>query len=234
MAGKKIKKVVGIAYDYNAGDEYDMVTGIGIDWIRVVVPYPWSDKMHGKLSREYQAAKRRIIEAREHGMKIMPLSPGMGGFFYDRKLKKTYFKESFPDFVGVKGSREFYGNVKESIGFIAEDLNDHADDLWQCMNEIDIPVFAKDYPDSILTTVARISAEAITAVNPKARCGINLAYFEGHSLAVADMAYRKGHKFAYIGVDHYFGSWQCRTVEAWTDAIELLNERYDLPVLINE
>jgi arabinogalactan endo-1,4-beta-galactosidase len=234
MVKKKAKKVVGIAYDYKAGDEYDMVTGIGIEWIRVVVPYPWSDKLHGKPGKEYLAAKKRIIEAHDHGMKVMPLSPGMGGFFYDKKLKKTYFQESFPDFVGIKGSKDFYNNVKESIRFIAEDLNDYTGDLWQCMNEIDIPIFAKDYSDDILTTVARISAEAIVEVNPKARCGINLAFFEGHGLAIADRAYRKGHKFAYIGADHYFGSWQCRTVEAWTEVIELLNGRYKLPVLINE
>jgi arabinogalactan endo-1,4-beta-galactosidase len=237
MATKKQNrnsKVVGIAYAYNAGDEYDMVTAAGIEWIRVNLPFPWTDKMNGKLGREYLTAKKQIKAAREHGMKIMPVSPGMGGFFYDKKLKKTYFQESFPAFAGKKGSKEFYNNVKDAVAFMAMDLADDAGDLWQCMNEIDIPVFVNTYSDEIVTMVARVSAEAITQVNPKARCGINLAYFEGHGIDIADRAYRRGHAFGYIGVDHYFGSWQCRTVESWTEVIDLLNTRYKLPVLVNE
>jgi hypothetical protein len=234
MANEKKKKIVGISYGYNAGDEYKMVTDIGIDWIRVIVPYPWSDKMYGKLTKDYSDIKKDIIAAHEHGLKIFPFVPGMGGYFYDKKQKKTVFMESFPDFMGKKGTKEFYDNVKESIKFIANDLKEYADDLWQTMNEIDISTFTGEYTDDIVTTVARVSAEAIMELIPNARVGINLAHFEKHSLEMADLAYRKGHKFSYIGIDGYFGSWQCWTVENWTQVVDLLYDRYKLPVVVAE
>lgn len=231
---QEYKKIVGIVYAYDTGDEYDMVKDLGIRWIRLNIPFPWSDKMFGTLSDEYVLCKQQFIEAHENGMLIMPSTPGMGGFTFDEKLGKTCWHDSFPDFAGVKGTRVYYEQVAAATKFICEDLGDLASDMWQCMNEIDITVFSNDYPDEIIANTARASAEGIVSANPKAGCGINLSQYYDRGVYMADLVYRPGHAFKYIGVDQYFGSWQEKTVEAWTDVIDALYAHYQLPVLANE
>lgn len=228
------KKIVGIVYAYDTGDEYNLVKDLGVRWIRLNIPFPWSDKMFGTLSDDYNLCKKQFMEAHENGMLVMPSTPGMGGFTFDEKLGKTHWHDSFPDFAGVKGSKNYYEQVAATTKFICEDLGELASDLWQCMNEIDIPVFSNDYPDEIIANTARASAEGIVSANPQARCGINLSQYYNRGVYIADLVYRPGHVFKYIGVDQYFGSWQEKTVEAWTDVIDALYARYQLPVLVNE
>ena len=231
----KSEKVIGICYAYNCGEEYDMVKDMGVHWIRMGAPFPWADKMFGTLSEAYVTAKEKIRVAHKYGMKIMATSPGLGGYRFDPVKKVTYWHDSWPAFAGEKGTQSFFDNVRLTTKFICEDLGDLVSDIWQNMNEIDIPVFAKDYILEVTTGTARASAEGVVEANPKALCGINLAnYYGENGLTTADMAYRPGHKFGYIGDDQYFGSWQDRDVDAWKDVIDGLYKRYNLPVLANE
>jgi hypothetical protein len=167
-------------------------------------------------------------------MTIMPATPPLGGFHYDKKTKTSFWHEAFPEFTGRKDTEKFYDNVRETFKFVCQDLGDMAGDLWQCMNEIDIPVFSNDYIPEITTKVARVTAEGILEANPKARCGINISHYWDRALEMADLAYFGKHPFKYIGVDQYFGSWQGKDVEEWTNVIEGLYSRYKLPVLANE
>ena len=63
-----------------------------------------------------------------------------------KRWARPAWHESFPDFVGKKGTEEFYENIRETMRFVCEDLGEDAGMYWQCMNEIDIPVFSNDYP----------------------------------------------------------------------------------------
>mgnify|MGYP002552812304 FL=1 len=231
---KASEKIKGIVYAYNTGDEYDMVHDLGAEWIRLNICFPWTDKMFGTLSEEYKEAREEIRRTHAQGFQVMPATPPIGGYGYDEKEGKTCWHEHFPDFVGKKGTEEFYENVRESMRFICEDLGEDAGIYWQCMNEIDIPTFSKDYPDDILADTARASAEGILRANPNARCGINISCYNENALRIADLVYREGHSFYYMGVDQYFGSWQPGDVENWNGVIDGLYERYHLPVLANE
>jgi hypothetical protein len=230
----KHEKIIGIVYAYDAGDEFDMVKELGVEWIRLNICFPWKDKMYGELSEQYLKARKEFERAHKHGMKIMPATPPMGGFTYDKKEKRTFWHESFPDFVGAKGSEEYYDNIRQTMKFICKDLGEMAGDVWQCMNEIDIPTFSNNYSLEIITETARASAEGIVAANPNALCGINISNYCDRAIEVCDLVYRPGHSFRYVGVDQYFGSWQDRDVEAWYDVIDALYERYHMPILANE
>ena len=235
MAAKNDDKILGIVYAYDCdGSDYDKVRDLGLKWIRLGICFPWKDQMYGTLCTEYLEAKEKFRQAKEHGILVMPSTPGLGSYRYDEKEGRTRWHDSFPAFVGEKGTEEFYRNVSETTRFMCEDLGDLAGDLWQCMNEIDIPTFSGDYSDMVAADTARASAAGIVAANPAARCGINLSRCWDVGLAMADKVYRPGHCFSYIGDDQYFGSWQGRTVEAWNDVIDTLYERYRLPVLANE
>lgn len=227
-------KIIGIVYAYDLKDEYDLVLDLGIQWIRLGICFPWEDKMYGTISKKYLECKDRFIKAHNYGIKTMPDTPGMGGYFYDEEKGCTYWHDSWPEFIGEKGTEEYYINIAATTRYICEDLGELAGNVWQCMNEIDIPTFSGDYPTEVVIGTARASAEGIVAANPDALCGINLSRYYEEGLIIADKVYAHGHKFGYIGDDQYFGSWQGKTVEAWNEVITLLYERYHLPVLANE
>lgn len=155
---KASEKIKGIVYAYNTGEEYDMVRELGVEWIRLNVSFPWTDKMFGTLSEQYLRDREEIRRTHARGFQVMPATPPLGGFTYDEALGKTCWHESFPDFVGKKGTEEFYENIRETMRFVCEDLGEDAGMYWQCMNEIDIPVFSNDYPDEIVADTARATA----------------------------------------------------------------------------
>lgn len=163
---KASEKIKGIVFAYDTNGEYDMVKELGVEWMRLNICFPWKDEMFGTLSEEYIAARQEIRDTHAKGFQVMPATPPLGGFTYDEEEGKTCWHEHFPEFVGKKGTEEFYENVRESMRFICEDLGEAAGIYWQCMNEIDIPVFSNDYPDDILADTARACAEGIRRGNP--------------------------------------------------------------------
>lgn len=229
-----MKKILGIVYAYDVENAYQEILNLGFSWVRMGICFPWKDKMFGELSERYLLMKKEIRTACDAGMKVMISTPGMGGYRYDPIKQKTRYIDAWPDFVGEKGSDEYYENVACTCEFICSDLGEYAGELWQCMNEIDIPTFSGNYPVEITTETARASAEGIVRANSKAMCGINLSRYHEEGLRIADLVYAPGHKFAYVGDDQYFGSWQGKTVESWNDVANALYERYNLPVLANE
>lgn len=77
------EKIRGIVYAYTQQKRYDMVLDLGVEWIRLGVPFPWKDKMHGTVTEEWEKTKKEFREAVDAGLKVMPSTPGMGGWGYD-------------------------------------------------------------------------------------------------------------------------------------------------------
>lgn len=231
---KASEKIKGIVFAYNTEGEYGMVKDLGMEWMRMHVSFPWTDRMFGTISEQYLKEKEEIIAVHDCGFEIMVTTPGLGAYRFDEALGKTRWMETIPDFCGEKGTKEYYDNVRDACEFICRDLGDAAGIYWQCMNEIDNPIFTSHYSDEIVTMTARVQAEGIVKGNPEARCGINLSAYTPRALEIADLVYAPGHSFYYMGDDQYYGSWQEGTVETWTETIDKLYERYGLPVLANE
>ena len=230
----KEKKILGICYAYNAKDEYDMVKGAGIKWLRLGLPFPWTDKMFGQLSERYVKSKEEIIKAHDNGMKIMNVTPGLGAHLYVEEAGETQWVDFWPDFCGEKGTDEYYSNVRKTCEFMANDTKGLVDGMWQIMNEIDIFIFRGGYSMEVAAETAIASAQGIMDADPEAKCGLNLSHYGEEGLEQMDLCYRPGHPFSYIGDDQYFGSWQGGKVSDWIDVIDKLHERYNLPVLVNE
>ena len=98
---KPSEKIKGIVFAYNTTGEYDMVRDLGVEWLRVNVSFPWTDRMHGTLSPRYVEAREQILRIHEAGLKVMPATPPLGGFVYDEKADDTVWKEEFPPFVSL-------------------------------------------------------------------------------------------------------------------------------------
>ena len=234
MEIKAKDKIRGIVYAYTPEKRYDMVKDLGIEYIRLNVPFPWTDKMHGTVSDAWNYIKEEFREAVNAGLKVMPSTPGMGGWGYDAEKDISCWKDSWPEFVGKPGTPEFYANVAETTKFMCEDLGDLADGMWQCMNEIDIETFRGDYSIEIATDTCRASAAGIVAANPNAICGTNFAGWYDFAKEVGDLLFRPGHHFGYVGDDQYYGSWQPHTVEKWNETLDEMWERWNIPILVNE
>jgi len=229
------KKVIGLCFAYDGKDEeLPMVKEAGFEWLRMGIAFPWKDKMYGELSDRYIATKTAIVNAHNAGFHVMPTTPGLGSYRFDHEKQETVWMDTWPDFCGVKGTQEFYDNVCRTTAWIAEDLDGIVGPLWCNMNEIDIPTFHGEYPVEVAAETAFQSAKGIVSYDPDALCGINLSRCYDEGIRVADMAYREGHYFGYIGDDQYFGSWQGNDVEKWSEVIEILHDHFKLPVLANE
>ncbi|MDR1532246.1 MAG: hypothetical protein LBS62_08700 [Clostridiales bacterium] len=230
----KSKKLIGLCFHSDDLNELQMVRDCGFNALRLMVPFPWGDKLYGTLTERYRSSKDLIRLAKSYGFSIMVNTPGLGAYFFNKDTQTTLWHDEFPDFAGIKGTPEFYENVRKTCAWIAEDLAEYAGPLWCHMNEIDIETFHGDYSLEIAAETAFQSAAGVVSADPKAICGINLSRYYEDAIATADMAYRSGHSFGYIGDDQYFGSWQGHDVEMWNTVIEKLHERYKLPVVANE
>ena len=165
---KASEKIKGIVFAYNTTGEYDMVKELGVEWMQLGIPFPWTDRMFGTLSDAYIREREEIRRVHAAGFQVMPATPGMGGFTFDPEKNATVWKESYPEFVGPRGSGEFYDNVRQTMKFICEDLGDAAGIYWQCMNEPDIPIFSNDYSHDIIAGTAWATAEGIRLINEAA------------------------------------------------------------------
>ncbi len=230
----KMKKIHGIVYAYDTEDEFEQVKDAGLFWIRINIGFPWKDRMHGELREQYLDAREEIRAAHAAGMKVMPATAPLGGWVYVPEKDETAWVDSFPAFVGEKGTDVYYENIRVAMEFTANDLKPFVEDLWQCMNEIDIPTFSNDYPLDVICNTARASAEGILRANPNAMCGINLSSYRPEAVVYADLVHQEPSPMRYIGIDQYFGSWQAGDISSWPPVIDALFERYAVPVLINE
>lgn len=228
------EKIRGIVYAYTQQKRYDMVLDLGVEWIRLGVPFPWKDRMHGTITAEWEKTKKEFREAVDAGLKVMPSTPGMGGWGYDSEQNVTRWRDSWPAFVGTPGTPEFYENVKSTTKFMCEDLGELAGNCWQCMNELDIKTFRGDYPVQVAVDTCRASAEGVMEANPNAVCGTNFAGWNEASMEIGDLLFAPGHKFGYVGDDQYYGSWQGYDVEKWNQTLDEMWDRWNLPIIVNE
>ena len=230
----KNEKIHGIVYAYTDKKRYGMVTDIGLEWIRLNIPFPWEDKMFGELSENWLRVEKDIKEAVDAGLKVMPSVPTMGSYNTPVGSEEVVWRDEWPDFVGEKGSDEYYDNVRKSSAFMCQRLGENAHSLWQCMNEIDIETFRGEYSIEIAVDTCRAAAEGITSINPNAVCGTNFTAWWDYTKDISRMLYRPGHKFGYCGIDGYYGSWHEGTVEKWENTINDMYEFCNMPVLVNE
>lgn len=213
-------KIRGIVYAYTPEKRYDMVRELGVEWIRLNIPFPWNDRIGGTVSEQWKHIKAEFKEAVESGLHVMPSTPTILGF--PREL------------CGEYGSREFYDNVRRTSAFMCEELGELAHSLWQCMNELDIPTFSGDVPLDICAECCRQTALGINDINPNAVCGTNFASWREESRHVGEILFSGDHPFGYIGNDQYYGSWQPGTIEDWNDTLDDMWNTFGLPILINE
>ncbi len=216
----KKDKIRGIVYAYTNEKRYDLVRDLGVEWIRLNIPFPWEDRINGKVSERWKKAVADIKEAVSYGIKVMPATPTVLGFH--------------EDICGKRGTDKFYKNVRTAAQFMCSELTSIADSLWQCMNEIDHPLFSGDVPHEICAEACRQTAMGILDVNPSARCGTTFASWDDRTKDLGHMLCAGENPFYFIGMDCYFGSWAGGNVEDWIPLLDSIWEEFKMPILVNE
>ena len=103
-----MEKILGIVYAYDVKDAYQEILDLGFSWIRMGICFPWKDRMFGTLCEDYLKDREQMKWAHEAGIQIMPSTPGMGGYYYSETDGETRYRDAWPDFVGEKGTPEYY------------------------------------------------------------------------------------------------------------------------------
>ena len=103
-----MEKILGIVYAYDVKDAYQEILDLGFSWIRMGICFPWKDRMFGTLCEDYLKDREQMKRAHEAGIQIMPSTPGMGGYYYSETDGETRYRDAWPDFVGEKGTPEYY------------------------------------------------------------------------------------------------------------------------------
>ena len=80
---KPSEKIKGIAFACNTTGGYDMVRQSGVEWMRLNICFPWTDKISGTLSAQFVSEREEF----RRGLKLFAEHPKcIGSFmFYWRK-----------------------------------------------------------------------------------------------------------------------------------------------------
>ncbi|MDR1600376.1 MAG: hypothetical protein LBS11_10995 [Oscillospiraceae bacterium] len=175
-------------------EDFDQITGAGIRWIRVDIPYPFRD---GGPSPSYTAFKERMKRFVDHGISVMAVTP-------------------FPkDFIaaGVDPRKpEDEPRVREIASFLAADLQGVVGALQIC-NEMGVPRFMEPLTSGQAVRYMGIQLEAVSLVKGDVLVGYNSAGPQCDQHA----AMRPFHKYCdYVGFDWYAGCFFKRWSRMWT------------------
>ncbi len=226
-------KIIGIC---GGRMDYASVAEAGIGWVRLGTSFPWSDKLYGTETEEYRRVKEEMRKAHAAGVRVMGITPLIGGIRWDEEKGKGVWFDGWPqEIMGCRyADDEFYEIIEEVCAWMAKDLEGLVDDLWQIANEMDIDTFRGPYGLEVAKKLAWAEARGIKRVRPQACCGINPAHLGREARILFEECYGEGSPLDYAGIDGYFGSWASGSVEKWIPVIDEIHAITGAKVLVNE
>ena len=126
------------------GANVALIQEAGIGWVRQDFPFPFADRLGGKLTDGYRQAKETAKIWCEQGLMVMGVTPliGIGGYQADvGGVMQFIWQDWLPAWMGSSGSEDYYRQYQELCVFLAQDLRGIVQ-MWQVTNEMDIPIFA--------------------------------------------------------------------------------------------
>ena len=213
-----------------------LMKGAGIDWVRQDFPFPFTDRIGGELSKQYQEERAIAQSWAAKGFKVMGVSPlpGSGGYKADSSGKMQFHWTSiFPTWAGVVGSADYFRTYRQVCAFLAHDLHGVVQ-MWQIANELDIELFAGPLNPRQGAELILHGAQGLKEADPALVVGPNTAG-TGAAYYLYGRLYADPHTpLDYCGIDGYYGSWAEGGPENWAPRIAELYALAQKPVLVNE
>ena len=195
-------------------ENYELLKGAGLDWVRFDIPYPYD--ADGNISASYAAFKERARGYREQGIKVLAITP----------YPKYYFKKGEgSSALGVVAQR-----TKEVAAFLCNDLKDIVAG-FQITNEMGVSSFR--YPLTLEQAAKFIGVQAQVMAGRKgdliigynsAGIGENL-----HKLVEPYLSYMD-----FVGVDLYYGTLGAGSLQDFVSGIQKVHELTQKPIILAE
>ena len=218
------------------GANVALIQEAGIGWVRQDFPFPFADRLGGKLTDGYRQAKETAKIWCEHGLMVMGVTPliGIGGYQADAGgVMQFIWQDWLPAWMGSPGSEDYYRQYQELCVFLAQDLRGIVR-MWQVTNEMDIPIFAGPLKPRQASELILRAARGLKETDSSLIVGTNTAG-GGYAYYLYGRLYADPAGYLdYCGVDGYYGSWAEGEPETWAGRIAELYELTGKKVLVNE
>ena len=226
--------ILGVHADHRLNPSYELMKEAGIEWLRVGFSYPYKDRVHGELTRQFYETIERIKSLRSKGFRVMGVTPLAGSYSYNKTLDKTLWQPGIPEWAGTIDQDKYYEAYKEGCKEISRQTAELVE-IWQVSNEMDIKIFRGSMTVEQAARFLKAGTQGIKQGNPEARTSINPAALgqDGRWLFTTLYSRNEG-LFDYAGIDGYFGSWAPGGPRNWAPLIEEIHRITDTPVLVHE
>ena len=214
----------------------DLIRSTGIGWVRQGFPFPFEDRLGGRVPDDYRRAKSRAEAWAAAGLKVMGVSPLPVASRYEPDEAGTLrlgWTRRFPDGCGPLGSQQCNEAYKATCRWLAEDLRGLVT-MWQIANELDIEMFAGPLNPRQACELILAGAAGLKAADPSLLVGHNPAGAPAAYFLYGRLYGRADGLLDYCGVDGYYGTWAPGGPEDWAGRIAELHELTGVKVLVNE
>lgn len=195
-------------------ENYDLLTDGGFNWVRFDIPYPYN--ADGSLSGSYRAFKERCRSYKEHGFRVMAITP---------------YPKSYIDVGGFDPvAPEHIEKTQQIAVFLLEDLRDVCG-AFQITNEMGIDAFTYPLTHEQAIEFIGIQLEALDPIKGDFPIGYNSAGLSEW----LHKGMRPYHPYCdYVGIDLYTGNTSKATVRDYTKRISRVHRITGLPVILEE
>jgi hypothetical protein len=136
-----------------------LIKEAGIGWVRIHFPFPFEDKIGGKLTDGFLSRLQKAKRVKGLGFQLMGVTPLPGHKSYDPQSKQTVWRTLFPAWAGTIDSDSYY-ETYEKVGEELARQTRGIGDMWQISNEMDIPIF-RSFAQTCLCRSAGIHGASI-------------------------------------------------------------------------
>ncbi len=225
--------MIGISAEPDA--DQGLLREAGIGWMRYGIPFPFEDRINGKLSEAYRTARAQAEKLVAAGIGLLGITPLFGYGNWEPgpsgELELTWHGHA-PAYMGEPGTREFIKSYHDLCAFLARDLKGLIR-IWQILNEMEIPQFAGPLDLRQACDLILACARGYKETDPSLRLGANPAG-EIKAYYLYGYLYRNDDPLDYCGADGYYGTWHPGGAETWDARIAELHALTGKKVLLNE
>ncbi len=193
-------------------EDYDMLAGAGLEWVRFDIPYPYNQA--GEISRHYLDFKARAKGYTDRGFKVMAVTP----------YPRDYFN------IGGFNPVEDVKRTQEIAVFLYNDLKEITS-AFQITNEMGLEGFTKPLTLEEAAVFIGIQMEALDPITGDFPIGYNSAGIS-KDLQKLMKPYRR--YCDYVGVDLYIGNQGSAKADDYAKKVKELYRITCKPILIQE
>jgi len=199
------------------GRAYEKVRDVGIQWVRVDIPFPFANEGE-ELSEKFESSAAYVRELRRNGFQVVGITP---------------YPKAIPDWEGPPASDGYFSLTREAARFLGEFFNDDIP-IWQSTNEMNVDGFREPLTHDESVRFVIEGALGIKEASKELWVGANMGGFGDKADELYRKLYQSDTPWDYVGADGYFGTWQEGGPHTWEEKFDWLGDLTPLPAIVME